>query len=115
MRSPPSVRCSLPALSPGDVWAAGHYAGGSPCGELAMRFFDHCAVAGALVSDVTWQGPPAQPDNLQQLPITLTVSSSLGQVEYTSQTTNANGFFTPTDADVPLRVWLRENSPAEAA
>jgi len=27
---------------------------------------------------------------------------------------NANGFYTPTDADVPLRVWLRENSPAEA-
>jgi len=27
---------------------------------------------------------------------------------------NANGFYTPTDADVPLRVWLRENSPSEA-
>jgi hypothetical protein len=28
--------------------------------------------------------------------------------------TNANGYFTPTDADVPLRVWLREHSPEEA-
>ena len=28
---------------------------------------------------------------------------------------NANGYYTPTDADVPLRVWLREHSPAEAA
>ncbi len=27
---------------------------------------------------------------------------------------NANGYYTPTDADVPLRVWLREHSPADA-
>lgn len=27
---------------------------------------------------------------------------------------NANGFYSPTDADVPLRVWLREHSPHEA-
>lgn len=27
---------------------------------------------------------------------------------------NANGFYSPTDADVPLRVWLREWSPDEA-
>jgi ectoine hydroxylase-related dioxygenase (phytanoyl-CoA dioxygenase family) len=27
---------------------------------------------------------------------------------------NANGYYTPTDADVPLRVWLREHSPEEA-
>ena len=29
--------------------------------------------------------------------------------------TNANGFYSPTDADVPLRVWLREHNPAAAA
>jgi ectoine hydroxylase-related dioxygenase (phytanoyl-CoA dioxygenase family) len=28
--------------------------------------------------------------------------------------TNANGYYSPTDADVPLRVWLREHSPHEA-
>ena len=28
--------------------------------------------------------------------------------------TNANGFYSPTDDDVPLRVWLREHSAAEA-
>ena len=28
---------------------------------------------------------------------------------------NANGRFSPTDEDVPLRGWLREHSPAEAA
>ena len=27
---------------------------------------------------------------------------------------NANGRYSPTDADVPLRVWLREHSPKEA-
>lgn len=27
---------------------------------------------------------------------------------------NCNGHYTPTDADVPLRVWLREHSPEEA-
>jgi ectoine hydroxylase-related dioxygenase (phytanoyl-CoA dioxygenase family) len=24
---------------------------------------------------------------------------------------NCNGFYTPTDADVPLRTWLKEHSP----
>ena len=28
--------------------------------------------------------------------------------------TNANGYYSPTDADVPLRVWLREHSPDDA-
>src|SRR4029079_14715202 len=28
---------------------------------------------------------------------------------------NATGHFTPTDADVPLRVWLREHEPEAAA
>ncbi len=27
---------------------------------------------------------------------------------------NANGFYSPTDEDVPLRAWLREHSPEEA-
>ena len=27
---------------------------------------------------------------------------------------NANGFFSPKDEDVPLKVWLKEYSPAEA-
>lgn len=29
--------------------------------------------------------------------------------------TNANGYYSPTDADVPLRTWLREWSPTEAS
>ena len=31
-----------------------------------------------------------------------------------SRGVNANGHFTPTDADVPLRMWLREHRPADA-
>ncbi len=27
---------------------------------------------------------------------------------------SANGYYSPSDGDVPLRVWLREHSPAEA-
>ena len=27
---------------------------------------------------------------------------------------NANGRYSPTDGDVPLRVWLREHSPGDA-
>lgn len=27
---------------------------------------------------------------------------------------NCNGRYSPSDADVPLRVWLREHSPEEA-
>jgi ectoine hydroxylase len=27
---------------------------------------------------------------------------------------NANGYYTPTDADVPLRVWLREHAPEQS-
>jgi hypothetical protein len=27
---------------------------------------------------------------------------------------NANGHYSPTDADVPLRIWLREHCPEDA-
>src|SRR5207253_7460013 len=47
-----------------------------------------------LVGHVTWQGRPAQPDPLQQLPITLTLKSGAMEVNYSSRNTDANGFFT---------------------
>ena len=47
-----------------------------------------------LVGHVTWQGPPAQPHPLQQLPITLTLKSGATQVEYTGLTTDPSGYFT---------------------
>src|SRR5205823_5400360 len=47
-----------------------------------------------LVGHVLWQGPPAQPDARQQLPITLTLKSGSTEVNYPTQTTDASGFFT---------------------
>ena len=47
-----------------------------------------------LVGHVTWQGRPAQPNALQQLPITLTLKSGGIEVDYPAQTTSAGGYFT---------------------
>ncbi len=51
-------------------------------------------VGPALVGHVTWQGRPAQPNARQQLPITLTLKLGTTEVNYPSQSTDANGFFT---------------------
>jgi hypothetical protein len=51
--------------------------------------------AGALlVGHVTWQGRPAQPSVLQQLPVTLTLKLGTTEVDYPAQNTDASGFFT---------------------
>lgn len=47
-----------------------------------------------LIGHVTWQGRPAQPNALQQLPITLTLKSGTTEVNYSVQNTDSNGFFT---------------------
>ncbi|MFL5731952.1 MAG: proprotein convertase P-domain-containing protein [Chloroflexia bacterium] len=47
-----------------------------------------------LVGHVTWQGRPAQPSALQQLPITLTLRSAATEINYPVMTTDARGFFT---------------------
>src|SRR5205085_1348477 len=47
-----------------------------------------------LVGHVDWQGRPAQPDPLQQLPITLTLKSGSTEINYTGLTTDASGYFT---------------------
>jgi hypothetical protein len=54
-----------------------------------------------LVGHVTWQGRPAQPNTLQQLPITLTVKLGATEADYPSQTTDASGFFTVSVAGLP--------------
>src|SRR5205085_8465918 len=54
------------------------------------------ASANILVGHVTWQGRPAQPNALQQLPVTLTLKSGTTEVNYPSQNTDANGNFTVT-------------------
>lgn len=48
----------------------------------------------ALTGHVTWQGRPAQPNALQQLPISLTLKLGATEVNFTSQTTSAGGAFT---------------------
>ncbi len=52
--------------------------------------------APVLVAHVIWQGRPAQPDQLEQMPITLTLKRGTTEVNYTAQNTDARGFFTVT-------------------
>jgi hypothetical protein len=54
-----------------------------------------------LVAHVTWQGRPAQPNALQQLPITLTLKLGTTEVNYPSQNTDASGFFTVSVGSMP--------------
>ena len=48
----------------------------------------------ALVGHVTWQGRPAQPHALQQVPITLTLKLGDTEVNCPGQDTDVSGFFT---------------------
>jgi N-acetylneuraminic acid mutarotase len=47
-----------------------------------------------LVGHVNWQSRPAQPNSLQQLPITLTLKSATGETDYPVRNTDVSGFFT---------------------
>ncbi|MFL5734150.1 MAG: metallophosphoesterase [Chloroflexia bacterium] len=55
----------------------------------------------ALVGHVTWQGPPPQPNNQQQRPITLTLRSGATEMNYPSRVTDASGFFTVSVGGLP--------------
>ncbi|MFL5731727.1 MAG: dockerin type I domain-containing protein [Chloroflexia bacterium] len=67
--------------------------GGLSDGSLLI-FTQQSCPANALVGHVTWQGRPAQPSTLQQLPLTLTLKSALTEIDYPVMTTDASGFFT---------------------
>ena len=54
-----------------------------------------------LVAHVIWQGPPAQPNVRQQLPVTLTLKLGTTEVNYLSQSTDPSGFFTVTVSNLP--------------
>jgi photosystem II stability/assembly factor-like uncharacterized protein len=54
----------------------------------------------ALIGHVTWQGHPAQPNPLQQLPVTLTLKLGTSEYNY-SGTTNGNGTFAMPVGSVP--------------
>jgi hypothetical protein len=47
-----------------------------------------------LTGHVTWQGPPAQPNVKQQLPVTITLKLGSTEANYAPQNTDASGFFT---------------------
>ena len=54
-----------------------------------------------LVGHVTWQGRPAQPNALNQLPITLTLQLSGNETHYPNLTTDTSGFFTVSVQTLP--------------
>lgn len=54
-----------------------------------------------IVGHVVWQGRLNQPNNLQRLPITLTLKSATTEINYPTQNTDASGFFTVTQGSVP--------------
>ena len=58
-----------------------------------------------LVGHVTWQGRPAQPNALQQIPITLTLKSGTTEVDYPEQATDANGYFTVGVGSLPTGIY----------
>ena len=51
-------------------------------------------VVAAIVGHVVWQGLPAQPNQLQQMPITLILKSGTTEVNFARQLTDSSGFFT---------------------
>jgi len=54
-----------------------------------------------LVGHVTWQGRPAQPNALQQLPITLTLKLDATEVNFPVTTTDGSGFFVVAVGGLP--------------
>lgn len=55
---------------------------------------DYSVPTPSLVGHVTWQGRPAQPSSLQELPVTLTLKLGSVEVSYPATTTDGSGFFT---------------------
>lgn len=51
-------------------------------------------VVPSLVGHMTWQGRPAQPSSLQQLPLTLTLTLGPSETDYPAINTTASGVFT---------------------
>lgn len=99
-----AILYSVDALGAENVWAAGTFEKVTDIySTLVASYSDPCAPPTAtptptstpvLTSHLTWQGPPAQPDPRQQLPVTLTLRSESAQVDYPSQDTDPAGYFT---------------------
>jgi hypothetical protein len=56
----------------------------------------------ALLGHVTWEGRPAQPHALQQLPITITLKMGSSETDYPLQTTDSSGYFTINPGNLPI-------------
>jgi hypothetical protein len=52
--------------------------------------------SGSIVGHVVWQGLPAQPNLLQQVPLTMTLKLGATEVNFPRQLTDSSGFFTVT-------------------
>jgi hypothetical protein len=59
-----------------------------------------------LVGHAFWQGRPAQPNALQQMPITLTLKSGTIEVDYPAQTTDVSGYFTIPLGTLPTGTYI---------
>jgi hypothetical protein len=58
-----------------------------------------------LVGHVTWQGRPAPPNGLNQLPLSLTLQNGSTTATYANQTTDASGVFTVSVGTLPNGVY----------
>lgn len=86
-------------FSIGGIYSIGGTIGQPDAGVMAGGIYTATGgfwgvAAPELVGHITWQGRPAQPSALQQLPITLTVKSGATEANYPIRTTSASGFFT---------------------
>ncbi len=62
--------------------------------NLYVDYVVHVTSPNVFVGHVSWQGRPAQPHALRQLPVTLTLKSGTNEVNYPALNTDASGFFT---------------------
>src|SRR2546430_759299 len=70
-----------------------------PCGTATPTSTP--TVGSVLVGHVNWESRPPQPNQLQVLPITLTLKLGTTEVNYPSQLTDQYGFFTVTLGSLP--------------
>ncbi len=74
-----------------------------PCGTVTPTA---TPVGGSvLVGHVNWEARPAQPSQLQMLPITLTLKLGTTEVNYPTQPTDQYGFFTVTLGSLPSGIY----------
>ncbi len=83
------------AVAANDIWAVGDsFVAMAPHHTIVERYQGQRLCQASLAGHVMWQGRPAQPNGLQQLPVTLTLKSGDVEVNYPAQNTDASGAFT---------------------